>query len=353
MDKKRIVYFDVLKVLAFSAIIYYHMMVEMVRHDILPEVFNHDLYMNSNLHLATTAVALFFMLSGAGLMTSAERSSAPFSIGTYFKKRVVRILIPYYIMSLAVFFINHGGHVPEGIAPWTLVFNLLAMDGFLANLGFPVMSLGVGEWFMGCIVIMYLVFPLLRLLLKKCPVPTLVLATAAALIYGALYPWPIPYYQDLFLKMYEFLLGMALATVWQKLSRKWGCLWALLFAALALWPTALPVPGAWLVPVSAVLLFMLGASLDDSFSKMPRLSGFVKTAGTYAYDIFLVHHLVIILCLEKLWIARGMTDKFGLLFALDVVVIIIAGVCLHYISDAVLRGVTALKGAISGKTARS
>lgn len=52
-----------------------------------------------------------------------------------------------------------------GIPKWRFVLTLIGMDGYLSEYGSGFYVLG--EWFLGFIVLFYIIFPLLRYLLKK------------------------------------------------------------------------------------------------------------------------------------------------------------------------------------------
>ena len=51
-------------------------------------------YENDNMNIAMLGVAVFFILSGAGLAYSTGEN---FDIRRFYKKRFIRILIPFYI----------------------------------------------------------------------------------------------------------------------------------------------------------------------------------------------------------------------------------------------------------------
>ena len=90
-----------------------------------------------------------------------------FSLKEYVIKRFVKVLIPYYLVSIFVFMgkmiLDHGNAFAEKEVPlWSVLLTALGLDGYLAEYGVPTYHLGVGEWFVGCLVLMYLVFPLLR-----------------------------------------------------------------------------------------------------------------------------------------------------------------------------------------------
>ena len=60
--KQRIRYFDLLRVVSFLSIIYYHMIVQMHLDGYWDVYFVVPLFANKNMHVATLAVAVFLLL---------------------------------------------------------------------------------------------------------------------------------------------------------------------------------------------------------------------------------------------------------------------------------------------------
>ena len=81
---KRIRYFDLLRCTCFCFIIFYHLLFQLYLSGICPVERLNPLFSNSNMHLATLGVAVFFMLSGASLSYTAKEN---FSLAKYYKKR--------------------------------------------------------------------------------------------------------------------------------------------------------------------------------------------------------------------------------------------------------------------------
>lgn len=117
-------------------------------------------------------VGLFFMLSGALLYKSSKET---FSLQTFYKKRALRILIPYWIASVVaipIMYITWPGII-SAIINNRVSGNIIAFLGlnysgekFWSLFGIkPGVSL-VGEWFTAVIVFLYISFPLLHWMCK-------------------------------------------------------------------------------------------------------------------------------------------------------------------------------------------
>lgn len=95
---KRIRYFDLLRCISFCFIIFYHMISQLYFSRLFPLDKVLPFYENDNMNIAMLGVAVFFILSGAGLAYSTGEN---FDIRRFYKKRFIRILIPFYITYIS------------------------------------------------------------------------------------------------------------------------------------------------------------------------------------------------------------------------------------------------------------
>lgn len=109
---KRIHYFDLLRCTCFCFIIFYHLLFQLYLSGICPVERLNPLFSNSNMHLATLGVAVFFMLSGASLSYTAKEN---FSLAKYYKKRFLRILIPFIYFTLFISCFSFSRAIPSTI----------------------------------------------------------------------------------------------------------------------------------------------------------------------------------------------------------------------------------------------
>ena len=140
MTVKRRFDYDLMRVLSMFGVVYLHTAAGALRH---PE--NAAVWHFSNLitALATTAVPLFFMLSGALLLARPETANP----GTVLKKRLPKILLPLLAWSGLIILLTARGD-PAGAAS--------QLANLLHN---PVV---VPYWFLYALVPMYLLAPLLK-----------------------------------------------------------------------------------------------------------------------------------------------------------------------------------------------
>lgn len=167
-----------------------------------------NFYLENRLYLGDIGTSLFFILSGASSMLSYKKGSARL----FYKKRFLSMFpmfyVAYIVATIADFFIQKGF---TG-ADWKLfLFSLIGFDGYLASLGFIGYDFyKLGEWFLGCILSLYLVFPWLHKSLEKKPICTTVLVCGTYVCYEV---WAHMHgtafaSNSFFLRIPEFLLGM-------------------------------------------------------------------------------------------------------------------------------------------------
>lgn len=295
MKRKRIFALDWVRMIATVAIIVFHYNVSCLDMEVGTEPILFWSYANGSLgHIGTT---LFFVLSGASLMYSCGEQ--PDWRG-YYKKRFLAIY-PLYWMVYAAFFVYtymiKRLPMPQPLS--SLILSVLGMDGYLSEY-MPTCYL-VGEWFVGCIVLIYLIFPLLYRLVERYPAA----AAAGTLLLFLPYLLWCPFegnIEHIFLtRIPEVMGGMYLTRYIFKTdgTGKVGGKPALAALAAALVILFIPLPG---VPVPYLTL-ILGLSLfillswtaqrieDTRTGKLLQYP--VQRYAACSFSVFLVHHILI------------------------------------------------------------
>ena len=121
-------------------------------------------YKTANSFWGFIFVTVFFSISGSVLYYNYPKVN---SIKSFFFKRWKSILLPYYICFFYFFLKSafilrkffFGGH-------WSkLIFTLFGLDSYFRYMRIKTYSL-VGEWFLGAIIIIYLLYPILSWLMN-------------------------------------------------------------------------------------------------------------------------------------------------------------------------------------------
>lgn len=348
--KKKYEFMNVLRVLSMVAIVFYHMVFTLYIYGIRQIDSIRFLFENTNMHIAKVGVGLFFMLSGAGLFLSDKDKE--FKVTAFYKKRFVKILIPFYIVYICYFaFLVATGHLllndpfsGKVLKPWSFIYTILGMDAYLENFGIATCSLGIGEWFLGCLIIIYIIYPLLRWAMLKNKYVIMLLATLYYIFINLFYAKiplfaNVPMYTNLVIKIYDFLLGMFIVTLLDKLP-VWSHIAGLIVNLFFVFcPVVLPGINSYQIPIQCVSAFLAFAGLENVLSsdkaKMPMK--LISVLSTYSYEYFLVHHFVILHLTTQ-----GQNTTFGnanilLLFLEEIALTTILAIVLKKLSSLIQR----------------
>lgn len=255
-------------------------------------------------------VNLFVITSGFGLYYSFLKSGKPFEFGTFFSKRVMK-LIPSAIFAIVFLFFFRafllGWGLPISNPVWNLFPFLLGLNLFSDQWFFPPIN---GEtWFLGMILQLYLLFPLLIILLQKLGkrfflLVLLSFSVAFRILYYHFFQYQVSSLSyGLFAgRVFEFGFGMVIA---QLLSNgKKVPLWPILglvFFAGYFFPLSFPFSDS----ILGVALFTVLWALFSGLKK----GAVLKYISNQSYMIFLIHHPFIWLLnkwgLVDMWTWKG------------------------------------------------
>lgn len=307
----RIHYYDLLRSICVCMIVYYHMVVQLILSVIYDVPRISPFYENANMHIATLGVAVFFMLSGASLAYTTPDNGDKKSIKeeitwaiTFYKKRLIKLLIPYYISNLGyfafLFWRNHGfeGIYPCEIPAWRIIFSFMGVDTWLSSLGARTFSLSIGEWFLGCLIIMYGLFPLLRKLMHWNRYLFLGLFTGIYVFMILSRPWDMAIHVNLLVKLFEFVLGMYLGSCCRSFRKPIGCAAVLILLFAILSPYSVPLHYGFKITITALALWIAASFTEPYLCRMydnpaSVWKRIIDTVSSYSYEVFLVHHIVI------------------------------------------------------------
>lgn len=296
---------DVIRLLAMLGIVYYHMVFALYQTGIRQLESVTNLFQNSNMHIAKVSVGLFFMISGAGLMLS-TKDKEHFDLKGYYKKRFFRVLVPFYlvyVIYLIIFILLT--HEPlsniytSGATPFAIIYTLLGMDAYLSSFGVATFSLGIGEWFLGALMIMYIIFPLLRWALLKNKWITLGIGIVYYIITLVTYPL-LPYAQtnpgfvNFTVKVFDFFLGMFLVLCLDRIPRYVSlAVSGIIIVFFLIYPKRLPIDDSLMILIQITAFFLFLMALEGIFKRMKLTMKLVAFCCASSYEFFLVHHMIV------------------------------------------------------------
>ncbi len=281
-------------------------------------------------------VAVFFMLSGAALIYNyptlyhgevkpdasfKEKFAAGFKGTMRFYWKRLKALFPLFYVCWLIFYILTSKAV--GIWNWggdriNLLYTVFGVDGYFLHRGFNYFC--VGEWFLGAILFLYLLYPFLRFAFMKFRWIATVLITALfslslfrfvfssmpdSNIFIVLIKWydsvmEVPDSRNLFTCIMYFWTGMLLITYRKTLINIYSAAFSV-FMMLVI--TLIPLPfynEVIMSLIGAVVIYLLLAFIAPYVLKYTAVKLPVGILSTYSYGIFLIHHQIMYLIMPRL-----------------------------------------------------
>ncbi|MCR4568658.1 MAG: acyltransferase [Pseudobutyrivibrio sp.] len=324
--KKRIIGLDILRDIGVIFVFLYHFFVEYIvtAQGTDGAMFGYNYFFNI---LARPASLFLFVISGYALMYNHEDE---LSLGQYYKRRFKGLFIPFYVAYTLMFvicFLVNNEVIGRTLPLSRFLLTIAGVDG-VAQLVCADFYL-IGEWFMGCIVVCYLLFPLLAKLLKKFKYITLIVLLGwyvfTLLVYN-----PFPFTQlmnPLFIIVY-FYIGMFLQVQLSddKINGKLRITCAVLSVIIFVYFCLIGfVPSLEFLKLTqeqneliyfAISMTMLIALRDVDISPEKRGYRLITYISGISWFVILLHHRIMILFYSHMSVAEyNHRDIFTLLLA--------------------------------------
>ncbi len=238
------------------------------------------------------AVTVFFILSGASLFYNYP--DVP-SIKMFWFKRWKSIFPMFYLCFLFYYMQNvlkcHA--VFYGPSPKTLVLTLFGVDGYFL---YRIPNYyQVGEWFLGAIIFLYLLYPFMIKIMKKCRfvIPIILAAGYYAVLFLNIFT--INSSRNLITCATSFYIGILFMKHRKLFFENTICISAASTIAVVLF--FVPVPILHKLGISSqvhgIFAFLLFVFVGERI-KMCRVSAVVKWISKMSFPIFLFQHKVIL-----------------------------------------------------------
>ncbi len=250
-----------------------------------------------------TGAHLFFILSGFGLGLAVQTN-----VGAFYKKRFLKILIPYYIVILTIFTINTIYPIYENSGLYALFGHLFLYKMFDESI---MTSFGYHFWFLSTIIQFYIAFPLIILIQEKLNTLSFILIS---LLISILYWLIITYfnvtdqriYNSFFLQyLWEFNAGIVFAKYykdknilfWEQRNTLLLSVAIIGLSLMALMALKGGDVGKIFNDIPASIGYLsLSALLFSIFNKLIKpIKSFFIFIGKISYELYLVHMLIYIL----------------------------------------------------------
>lgn len=313
-------------------------------------------------HMGNVGVFLFFALSGYLIRPSLERAS---SLWAFYRKKLVRVVVPFTIcyivfgaalVALAPLELSVAQHSPfyhamyQSGFPWGIFIAMFPVDVNLIKLLDLPLIWFVGEWFMGVLLFLYLISPLLDKMIRRAPLATFVgsIVLSVAIFYAVeplvlerrimtgwwLFPARIP----------EFLFGMLLFVYKDLLEQyrqkilRGAVIWTLVVGtAEAIYFSEVPAlltrwfplePYSMLMSIPCTYLFFEFANWLNE--KVPSPLEWFNGFSDVSYMVMLTQHVILYIFAAAVDFERFHSFGPFLMFILTTIVIV-------YVSEAVKK----------------
>lgn len=292
MKKDRILYLDLVRILSFIMVTMYHFTVAAETFGVNADL---EVYKSVSHILAPLALSAFFMVSGAALIF---QYSDRFSLKEFYKRRFWGIFPLFwlaYIFAFLDYFYQAGG-MPE--APKVnFLLTIIGMDGYLCDY-IPTFYL-LGEWFLGMLVLLYLLFPVYRWIMLKCKyiLPVVFFAGSIWLLFAN--PFPMVIEKNLIVCSLYFVLGMMIEMIRRETDKGTFATGRRIAAAVGLIlfilllvveKTAIPINSYCKIFIRTLSCYMMIMETAE-WIKRRRVREVIDVIGRHSYAFFLIHHV--------------------------------------------------------------
>lgn len=335
MKKERIFYLDFIRAIAVIAILLTHYNALFLYAGDNSALKNIVItYKVANIYIGGFGVSLFLIISGASLMYVYKDK---LDLKKFYYKRFMNIYPMFWIAFVFAFLYTFYKDrcIDRSVPRINILFSVFGMDGYLQTAFKTYYKLG--EWFLGFIIIMYVIFPLLRLAVLKAPAISFSVSLVVACLSIRFYDLPIPDSTFLLVRLPEILFGMIFITYVKKCKASWAVV-----SLIVIVINTIVKPDfnhCYQNMYIGIAFFVLFAYISQFLKDLKLLTAFCKVLCKYSYAIFLTHH-IIMYRISYGFDLIGMTSlESYLLFVWCCIVIAIFTKLLYDLNDKVVAGV--------------
>ncbi|MEG5391933.1 acyltransferase [Enterobacter hormaechei] len=292
-DKKKIDSLDFIRAASVLMIIMFHFMTSVVRSG--GDWKDYSLFAP----MGSIGVSFFIIISGAGLFISSKNWNG--SIEFYikrFKSIYPTFWFVYFFMTCFLFLFMGRVYVGDSIDKWLLTIS--GFDGYMS--WYTSTYYLVGEWFIGFIVLIYILFPLLRLALNRNRTATLISSVVAAIImnnFNGEISTALPIFNanavwNPIVRLPEFIFGAIMAEELTNKSKSIKYIASVSFVYLIIATSSFDNlnMGALSIP-STCALFCVIVFLYEKLRIKKEIISIISFFSSLSFVAFLIHHKII------------------------------------------------------------
>ncbi len=342
----RIEYIDVLRVISMLSVVFLHTAAGSLRGNIGSPVWH---FSNIFTSIMSTSVPIFFMISGAVLLSS----NKTLSVQLTYKKRIPKILLPFLVWSIiAVIYYVATNFMASGSIDWKMIITKFR------NL--PAQPTTIHLWFMYALIPLYMLSPILKKLTDSLTGTLMLYLIALWLLFSSVLPTLVQFiparYQSLFTLnasynlnfmngyLGYFLIGYFLMIYNKNISKR-------LLVGIIIADTAVITIGTWVKTIESgayselyksysrlftlvlsIAVFLLAKELLTGHILPRLLSKLIQLLSSLSFGIYLVHNLVVDFAYRRLFFSPSPSIHMLILAyltigALSLIIIFILSSC--------------------------
>ena len=295
-EKTKIKAYDFMRVVLTFFIFLYHYFIHTssITND------THSLFLT--FEFSTAPTICFFMMSGALLY---NRYKKDLDIKKFYEKRFSNVLLPYYIVYIYQYIKTaitlRTPFFVEGSKFKILLF-IFALDGYM-NKYFSTYHMNTGEWFLGILVIFYIIYPILVKLLDKLG-RAFVVFIYIIFIIRLFFPFEYAI-KDFIFCLTAFTAGMFISKYDILNMKKSGYVSLTLLVILILrFNGAITNMNQFLyIFIYSVIMYLFLYSLGNIILKNNKnklVNDIFIFFSSISYEFFLIHHIVILKMINRI-----------------------------------------------------
>lgn len=294
MKRERVLYLDMIRIIGFLAITAYHFAVTAGEYNIFCPYIDVLVGVEA-IAWGPIALSCFFMVSGAALIYRYEDG---LTLKEYYKKRFLGIFPLFWLAYLFAFVIQFYRTKSISRAPRiSFLLTVIGMDGYLGE--YVNNFYLIGEWFLGAIIILYILFPFYRLIMCRCRyiLPLVFLGASIWLLYNN--PFDMVLEKNPIVCSMYFVLGMLFEMIRKGPNQKAVVIGRRAAAAVGV--------GLYIVVyliersghyfdgyhksfVLSISLYMIVMEVS-TWIKPGRIQEMITVIGRHSFAYFLIHHI--------------------------------------------------------------
>lgn len=244
-----------------------------------------------NFNVGSFWVSMFFAVSGACIVRS---YNGEVRWTEYARRRWLGVFPMYYLayFFVAIFTCIFCGKWWNGIPPRHFLLTLVGMDGYY-QYRFATFYL-VGEWFIGALLYCYLLFPILRWLLKHVSNLTGVVLLTGTYFLPYVHYFEVEAFRNIWCCCTMFYLGMWSAQYPKILHSKCGLIVSIVVLIL-LCVVPNPIPNMWLLQnvLGGWIGFVAFTQIGSYLPKNQSLQAVLRHGSALSFPFFLLQSKVI------------------------------------------------------------